>query len=115
MNIPRICLYTNEIKAIWDLNDIKRTPSEWAIRWVLNHDEVSVMLSGMSIMIQVKETELELIDKVTGIYKKKIKVGCTGCEYYLPCPQNVSIPDVFEIYNSVYVFLKSMVRMIFFG
>ena len=110
---------SDEIKAIWDLNDIKRTPSEWAIRWVLNHDEVSVMLSGMSIMNQVKEniqtvsstlpnslkeTELKLIDKVTSVYKKKIKVGCTGCEYCLPCPQNVNIPDIFDIYNSVYVF-----------
>lgn len=110
---------SDEIKAIWDMNETKRTPSEWALNWVLNHKEVSVLLSGMSTLEQVKENiktvsnalpnsltekELELIDKVTNIYKEKIKVGCTGCEYCLPCPNKVSIPDVFELYNNLYVF-----------
>lgn len=110
---------SDEIKSIWDLNDIKRTPSEWALRWVLNHREVSVLLSGMTTLDQVKENiktvsnalanslnkkEIELIDKVTNIYKEKIKVACTGCEYCLPCQKNVSIPDIFELYNNLYVF-----------
>lgn len=110
---------SNEIKEIWDLNDIKRTPSEWALRWVLNHKEVSLLLSGMSTLEQVKENiktvsnasvnhlnekEIELIDKVTNIYQEKIKVGCTSCEYCLPCPEGVSIPNIFQVYNDLYVF-----------
>jgi hypothetical protein len=110
---------SDEIQAIWDMSKTKRTPSEWALNWVLNHNEVSVLLSGMNTLEQVKENiktvsnalpnslnekELELIDKVTNIYKEKIKVGCTGCEYCLPCPNNVSIPDIFELYNNLYVF-----------
>lgn len=110
---------SDEIKAIWDLNDVKRSPSEWALRWVLNHKEVSVVLSGMNNLEQAKENiktvsdskpghlssrEIELIDKVTRIYQEKIKVGCTGCEYCLPCPENVSIPNIFQIYNDFYVF-----------
>lgn len=110
---------SEEIKSIWDLNEIKRTPSEWALRWVLNHKEVSVLLSGMNTIDQVKENiktvsnalanslnkkEIELIDKVTNIYEEKIKVGCTGCEYCLPCENNVNIPGIFQLYNDLFVF-----------
>lgn len=110
---------SDEIKSIWDLSHIKRTPPEWALRWVLNHKEVSVVLSGMNNLEQAKENiktvsdarpghlskkEIELIDKVTTIYQEKIKVGCTGCEYCLPCPEYVSIPNIFQIYNDLFVF-----------
>lgn len=110
---------SDEISAVWDENHIKRTPSEWALKWVLNHEEVSLLLSGMSTMEHVVENiktasetppnsldtkEMELIDRVTDIYEEKIKVGCTSCEYCLPCPQNVSIPNVFQLYNDLYVF-----------
>lgn len=110
---------SEEIKSIWDSYEEKRTPAEWALRWVLNHKEVSVVLSGMNNIEQVKENietvsnakanslseeELKLIDKVTDVYNEKIKVGCTGCEYCLPCEQGVSIPDIFQIYNDLYAF-----------
>lgn len=110
---------SKEIVSIWDKNDIKRTPAEWALRWVYNLEEVSVVLSGMSTMEHVVENvktaqdaiansltvkELGLIDEVTDIYVQNIKVGCTSCEYCLPCPQKVEIPDIFELYNNVYVY-----------
>ena len=110
---------SDEIKEIWNLNDIKRTPAEWALRWVLNHKEVSLLLSGMNNLEEVKENiktvsnakenhltkkEIELIDKVTTIYQEKVKVGCTSCEYCLPCPEAVSIPNIFQVYNDLYVF-----------
>ena len=110
---------SDEIKAIWNSNDIKRTPAEWALRWVLNQKEVSLLLSGMNNLDQVKENietvsnaeidhltekEISLIHKVKDIYEEKIKVGCTSCEYCLPCPEGVSIPNIFQIYNDYYVF-----------
>lgn len=52
----------------------------------------------------LNEKEIELIDKVTNIYQEKIKVGCTSCEYCLPCPEGVSIPNIFQVYNDLYVF-----------
>lgn len=108
-----------EIKELWDENHIKRTPADWALRWVLNHKEVSLLLSGMSNLEQVKENistvsdaspnhlstkELSIIDKVTKIYEEKTKVGCTSCEYCLPCPEGVAIPQVFQVYNELSIF-----------
>lgn len=110
---------SKEIKEIWDLSSIKRSPSDWALRWLYNFDEISVVLSGMSTMEHVMEniqtastskpnslTEFEedLIDKVTNVYKEKVKVGCTSCEYCLPCPSGVSIPNIFELYNNMFVY-----------
>lgn len=108
-----------EINSIWNESEIKRTPAEWALKWLFNHEDVSVVLSGMSTMDQVienidiasnstanslKASELNLIDRVTSIYNKNVKVGCTSCEYCLPCPSNVSIPDIFELYNNIFVY-----------
>ncbi len=109
---------SDEIKDIW-AEGTKRTPAEWALRWVLNMEEVGVVLSGMGNMEEVveniktaseglpnslKDEELEIINRVTRVYEDKIKVGCTACEYCLPCPQGVAIPDIFQTYNDYYVF-----------
>ena len=110
---------SDDILEVWNNSDIKRTPAEWALKWVYNFPEVSVVLSGMSTIEQVKENieitdnslpksltkrEHELIDKVTNIYTEKTKVGCTSCEYCLPCPQGVVIPEIFSLYNNYYVY-----------
>ena len=96
----------------------KRSPAEWALRWVWSHPEVSLLLSGMSSMEQVVEnvktasapnyalekSEMKVIDAVRTVYKSKIKVDCTNCRYCMPCPNGVAIPDVFRIYNDAFIF-----------
>jgi len=109
----------SEIKSIWEQANKKRTPAEWALRWVWNHPEVSVVLSGMNeeehieenIRIaneahpeSLSENELQRIDSVKKKYKELMKVGCTGCNYCMPCPSGVNIPTCFEIYNSAHIF-----------
>lgn len=103
-----------DIKAIWEKADKKRSPAQWGLRWVLNHPEVKLVLSGMSTMEQVKdniktmdralpnsltEKELILIEQVKNKYKEKVKVGCTDCKYCMPCPNDVNIPENFSLYN----------------
>lgn len=94
----------------------QRTPADWALRWVWNHPEVSVVLSGMSTMEQVEQNlasaaesgpgtlsaeELDLIACVREKYLELAPIPCTGCKYCLPCPNGVSIPRILEIYNGV--------------
>ncbi len=107
-----------QVQSIWDEAKIKRKPAEWALRWVWNHPEVSVVLSGMSEMYQVEENlayadrsgpnvmepwELELISRVREAYRKLGFVGCTACRYCMPCPQGVEIPDILGLYNEYYM------------
>jgi uncharacterized protein len=109
----------DDIKAEFDKVEANRTAAEWALRWVLNHPEVTLLLSGMSDMAQVEENinimdhavvnnlspkELEVIDKVRDIYEARTKVKCTGCNYCVPCPQNVAIPNIFSSYNEAAVY-----------
>jgi predicted aldo/keto reductase-like oxidoreductase len=99
--------------------DVKRTAPEWALRWVWNHPEVSVVLSGMTTMDHVTENikvaeeaqansltakEVAIIDQVKTIYKEKIKVNCTACAYCMPCPAGVNIPGCFTVYNDYSIF-----------
>jgi hypothetical protein len=107
------------IGDIWKSAPVTRSPTEWALRWVWNHPEVTVVLSGMSDWEQVVEniayadkgvsdslsqTELDLFDRVKAEYGKRIKVPCTGCKYCMPCPSGVSIPECFELYNTACMF-----------
>ena len=112
-NIP------DEIQAVWDQAPIKRTPAEWAFRWLTNFPEVTVILSGMGKMEEVQEniktmtdaapnslteTELELINRAQQIYNERTRVKCTDCRYCLPWAQGVDIPRVFSILNHASVY-----------
>ena len=108
-----------EIEEIWNEASVKRTPAEWALRWVWNHPEVAVVLSGMNEEAQVEENlktankaypnslteaELQLVKKVEQKYRQLTKIGCTGCQYCMPCPSGVNIPECFDIYNNLHMF-----------
>ncbi|MCP4135463.1 MAG: aldo/keto reductase [bacterium] len=107
------------VEAAWDEAEVKRTPAEWALRWVWNHKEVNVVLSGMNDESHIRENlriageakadsltekELKLVTRVRDTYRKLMKAECTGCQYCMPCPAGVNIPMCFETYNSLHMF-----------
>jgi predicted aldo/keto reductase-like oxidoreductase len=107
-----------EIQAIWDKAEKRRTPAEWALQWLWNQPQVSVVLSGMSTMEQVvenvrsaghsgpsslSEKDLRLINLVAKKYKRYGYVGCTGCRYCQPCPEGVNIPKIISLYNEYFM------------
>ncbi|MDY0387139.1 MAG: aldo/keto reductase [Methanolobus sp.] len=108
-----------EVMDIWNEADTKRSPVEWALRWVWNHPEVTVVLSGMTEPSHVEENlkiakeglanslsekELLLVDRVAEKYAELMKINCTGCRYCMPCPEGVDIPVCFEMYNNLHMF-----------
>lgn len=93
---------------------VRRSPAEWALRWLWNQPEVTCVLSGMNSVEMVKENvktaseaaageftaaEEELLENVVREINAKMKVGCTGCRYCMPCPAKVDIPGTFAAYN----------------
>lgn len=109
------------VQAIWDSAPTKRTPVAWALLWLWNQPEVSVVLSGMSTMEQVEENvalasasgigmlteeELALYERVRAKYQELTAIPCTRCGYCMPCPQGVDIPGNFAVYNDGLMFDK---------
>lgn len=113
----KLAIAPDEIKKVISLGQVERTPAALALKWVQEQEGVAVVLSGMSTIEQVQENieissasdklspvELQIIDEAESIFRSKIKVGCTFCEYCLPCPSGVRIPGVFELYNNMSVY-----------
>jgi predicted aldo/keto reductase-like oxidoreductase len=107
-----------DARKVWDRAEVKRTPAEWAFRYLWNYPEVSVVLSGMSEMEHLKENlriaeqgqpnslsaeEKSLISEVSEIYRSRIKVNCTNCKYCMPCPSGVNIPRNLSYLNDVFM------------
>ncbi len=108
-----------EIGSIWERAEKQRTPVEWAFRWIWDHPEVTVVLSGMNVEAHIEENvkiaqaalpnslnsaEKILVKQVADTYKEMMKVDCTGCEYCKPCPEKVNIAAAFEVLNKYHLF-----------
>ena len=107
------------VAKLWANAPVQRTPQEWALRWVWNHPEVTLVLSGMSNMQQVVENvayaehsephnltpgNLALIGQVRDAYRSLSPVLCTACGYCMPCPNGVDIPHIFDLYNEAMIY-----------
>lgn len=105
-----------EAWEVMERSKIKRSPVDWALQYLWNLPEASVVLSGMSNLKMLNENcdsadrsgvsslheeDLNIIDDLIKIYRKKILVPCTSCKYCLPCPSGVNIPQNFAILNNI--------------
>ncbi len=112
----RLSKAPDNVQALYDAFPVRRSPVEWAFRWLCNHPEVSVVLSGCNEAEQIDENlrifdtvesnimsegELKLMENVRQAYLSRTRIGCTGCRYCMPCPNGVNIPGVFSVWNSV--------------
>ena len=102
------------IQKILDRAETKRRAADWALQWLWNQPEVTVVLSGMSTFRQVVENlesadsagigildqqEQGLIREVRRRYKELAPISCTQCRYCMPCPHGVDIPRNLSLYN----------------
>lgn len=103
-----------DVQKEYDSYPVKRTPSEWAFRYLADYPQIMTILSGCNETSQIEENlaifdsadigcmsaeEKEFIGRVRDAYKARTRIGCTGCAYCMPCPGGVNIPKVFASWN----------------
>ena len=102
--------YPSEV--ITSLASGSRSTPETALRFVFANPNVNVALSGMNTIEMVEENarvaslaepltpqEKEAIEETLKRTKELADLYCTGCEYCMPCPHGVNIPENFKIMN----------------
>ena len=112
----RLAKAPENVQALYDAFPVKRTPVEWAFRWLCNHPQIATVLSGCNEAEQIDDNlrifdtvqpgimsaeELKLMDDVRAAYLARTRIGCTGCRYCMPCPNGVNIPGTFSVWNNV--------------
>lgn len=106
-----------EAKEIFKNHSVKHTPAQWGFKWLWNQPEITTVLSGMntdemvedniknaceSSVGELTEADETMLKNVAKAINSKMKVGCTGCGYCMPCPKMVDIPGTFAAYNRRY-------------
>jgi uncharacterized protein len=102
------------VEALWNTAAKKRSAPAWALQWLWDQPEVSLLLSGMTTMAQVEENlaaaegaavgtftaaEQDLVRRVADAYRSLRPIPCTQCNYCMPCPHGVDIPRNLSIWN----------------
>ena len=110
----RLAKAPENVQALYDAFPVKRSAVEWSFRWLCNHPEIGTVLSGCNEPEQVEDNlrifdtvepgimtqdELQLMRDARDAYLSRMKIGCTGCRYCMPCPNGVNIPGIFAGWN----------------
>ena len=116
LNIPLIIMEPIKGGTLANLPPEAEAPLK-ALRWVGSHRNVHVILSGMSAEDQLTDNlatfarfepltaaETAAVEQTAAFLHSRIKIGCTGCRYCMPCPMGVDIPDNFSIWNKLGMF-----------
>jgi len=110
---------TEGTKKIFATRGHARSAAEWGLRWLWNHPEITVVLSGMSTMQQVKDNlgyanngipsslttdDIAVYEEIKTYYRSRMKIPCTKCRYCMPCMAGVEIPECFSAFNDAFVY-----------
>jgi predicted aldo/keto reductase-like oxidoreductase len=88
------------------------SPASWSFRYAGTPDKVLTVLSGMVYMEHLQENirtyspleplneqEYAALEKVTEQMLRSDFIPCTECQYCMPCPYGIDIPNIFAYYN----------------
>ncbi len=107
------------VQPAWRTLSEDRRPADWALRWLWDQPEVSLVLSGMSNLLQVQQnletaatsspghlrpSDRQAFDRIRHAYRSLAPVPCTACGYCLPCPHGIAIPRIFEMFNAAIMY-----------
>jgi len=113
----------DNVQALYDSYPVKRSPVEWAFRWLVNFPQVATVLSGVTDLEMTRDNleifgrcdvgimtdeEQALIDRVREAYLSRTRIGCTGCRYCMPCPNEVNISGIFSVWNNLSLYGQTL-------
>ena len=127
LNIPLVIMepvkggslaaFAEDITSKFRALDPAASTASFALRWVASLPNVKVVLSGMSNLEQVEdnlatfsefkplnEQEKDTIQEIVDLINSRVKSGCTGCGYCMPCPAGVAIPANFRVWNTYHMY-----------
>ena len=100
---------TEKLKAI----EPDMSVASWAFRFCGCFPKVLTVLSGMTYMEHLQDNlktycnfkpltdeEFALLEEIADEQSRFPLVGCTGCQYCMPCPYGINIPGVFRFYDN---------------
>ncbi len=109
----------DEVQELIDNSGSSRSNVDLALSWIFDTEEITCVLSGMNSLDMIKENidivsnhvgnplnaeEVELIKEIREVLLHLNKISCTSCNYCMPCPRDINIPDIFKLYNDKYLF-----------
>ncbi|MCR5595527.1 MAG: aldo/keto reductase [Lachnospiraceae bacterium] len=101
------------MKLFTDFYGTDVTPASLAVRYAASLENVDIVLSGMSDLVQLKDNtsymqefkplsdeEASCAKQIAAVLRRAIKIPCTSCRYCMEeCPKNINIPDYFGLLN----------------
>lgn len=104
---------TEKAESLFKSAEAEKSVASWAMRWVMALENVQVVLSGMSDIMQAEDNvktfeealpltqeNEEMIKKAASLQYADVAVACTACHYCCPdCPQKIDIPMLLKAYN----------------
>ena len=92
--------------------DPQKSAASWAFRFAGTPESVLTVLSGMTYMEHLQDnldtysplkpltdSENSFLENIAEMMEEYPLVGCTRCQYCMPCPYGVDIPGILSHYN----------------
>jgi predicted aldo/keto reductase-like oxidoreductase len=73
----------------------------------------NITYADNSYVGMLSEDEVSMLSEAKHIFDEMNLVPCTGCEYCMPCPAGVKIPEVFSAFNKITEGGRRLVKEIF--
>lgn len=102
----------NFLTGLLKEKDPESSVGSWSFRYAGTPENVLTVLSGMtykehlienlhtySPLKPINEEENKLLQDVAKAYLEYPLIPCSECDYCMPCPYGINIPDIFSHYN----------------
>ena len=107
------------VAEVWA--DARGTDSymEWGLRFVWDYPEVTTVIRDMNSIFEVAQSvavaditepgslsvqEEIVLSRVRDAYQDMRPIPCASCRPCMPCPEEIDVPRIFEIYNDAHIY-----------